>query len=197
MTREELTTAGERLREATSGTTGEATDRLESLAEQLETLADRHAVVGIDIARSQLALARERVPSARLVQGELTRLPIATGAADALCSLHAVIHVPRERHDAVFAEFARVLAPGGELLVTLGTGAWEGRNPDWLGDADGTDAVTAPGDSTGAAMRWSFHGADRSRELLRAAGFALGEETVVGDELGGGEWLFLRARLPG
>jgi hypothetical protein len=41
MTREELTTAGERLREATSGTTGEATDRLESLAEQLETLADR------------------------------------------------------------------------------------------------------------------------------------------------------------
>jgi len=108
---------------------------------------------------------------------------LADDAVDALTALHSVIHVPREHHERVFAEFARVLRPCGRLLVTTGVGEWEGENDDWL--------------DSGAEMRWSFHGREASLELLDDAGFDVEDDTVVGDELGdgGGEWLFVTARL--
>lgn len=144
----------------------------------LETLGD-YETLGLDLSASQLALAGERAPGAALVRGDLARLPLAADSVDAVTSLHAVIHVPRERHGATFAEFARVCRPGGRLLVTTGVGEWEGANDDWLGG--------------GAEMRWSFHGRERSLDLLREAGFRVEDDAVVGDELGGGEWLFVRA----
>lgn len=149
----------------------------------LETLADEYETVGLDVSATQLALASERAPSATLVRGDLTRLPFAADTFDALTALHSVIHVPREHHGDVFAEFARVCRPGGELLVTVGTGPWEGENDDWL--------------DSGASMQWSFHGEERSRELLEDAGFTVTESSVVDDELGddGGEWAFLRGTL--
>lgn len=149
----------------------------------LETLADDYETVGLDISDEQLSLASERAPAARLVRGDLTRIPLADDAVDALTALHSVIHVPREHHERVFAEFARVLRPGGRLLVTTGVGEWEGENDDWL--------------DSGAEMQWSFHGREASLELLDEAGFEVEDDTVVGDELGddGGEWLFVTARL--
>jgi SAM-dependent methyltransferase len=147
----------------------------------LETLADECEALGVDLSGEQLALARERAPAAALARGDLTRLPVADGAVDAVTALHSVIHVPREHHERAFAEFARVLRPGGHLLLTTGVGEWEGRNDDWL--------------DSGAAMQWSFHGRERSLELLDSAGFDVTEATVRDDELGGGEWLFVRARF--
>jgi ubiquinone/menaquinone biosynthesis C-methylase UbiE len=144
-----------------------------------ETLADRHRVVGLDLSRGMLDRARSNVPVVRSVQGDLAALPFPDGAFDALVSYYAVIHVPREHHAEVFAEFARVLRPGGEALVVVGTEPWEGRNPDWL--------------DAGVEMRWSFWGADRNRELLRAAGLPPVEAEVVDDELGGA-FLHVRAR---
>lgn len=142
------------------------------------TLVDRHEVVGLDASAAQLTLARDHVSVARLVRGDLERLPFADGAFDGLASCHAVIHVPRERHGDVLREFHRVLRSGGRLLVTLGIDPWEGTNPDWL--------------DAGTEMFWSYHGRERNLELLAAAGFTVERETVVDDELGG-EWLFVRA----
>jgi len=147
----------------------------------LETLAAEYETVGLDLSAEQLALANERAPAARLVRGDLTRLPVADDAVDGLTALHSVIHVPREHHGQVFEEFGRVLRPGGQLLLTTGVGEWEGANDDWL--------------DSGAAMQWSFHGRERSLELLDDAGFEIRRDEVVGDELGGGEWLFVRAAL--
>lgn len=144
-------------------------------------LAAGHRVVGLDASREQLRLAGERVPGAARVRGDLGRLPFRDGAFDGLVALHSIIHVAREEHDRVLGEFARVLRPEGRLLVTTGTEAWEGTNPDWL--------------DAGAEMAWSFHGRERTLELLAEAGFAVESETVLGDEMGGGEWLFVRAQL--
>ncbi|WP_247729436.1 class I SAM-dependent methyltransferase [Halovivax limisalsi] len=147
-------------------------------------------VVGLDVSRSQLELASEtfdevgaeradgNVPER--VQGDLTGLPFETDSFDGICALHSIIHVPTGEHEAVLAEFARVLDAGGWLLLTTGTGAWEGENPDWL---DG-----------GAAMRWSFHDAAWTRETLEAVGFTVADARTIGDELGGGEWRYLLAR---
>lgn len=157
-------------------------------------LAERGAaVVGLDVSRSQLELASETLadPSAdgstaasrpSLVQGDLTALPFEAGSFDGLAALHSIIHVPDEEHATVLAEFARVLDSGGWLLLTSGVGAWEGRNPDWL--------------DSGAAMRWSFHGAEWTRETLADVGFTVADERTIGDDLGGGEWRYFLARLP-
>lgn len=147
----------------------------------LEHLPDGFDAVGLDVSAAQLALARDRVPAAALARGDISRLPFADDAFDAVCSLHAIIHVPREHHERVFAEFARVVEPGGQLLVAVGNGAWEGDNDDWL--------------DSGAAMRWSFHGSERNRALVRGDGFRIDDATVVSDGLDDGEWLFLRATL--
>ncbi|WP_255150766.1 class I SAM-dependent methyltransferase [Halorarius halobius] len=145
-------------------------------------LAERHDVVGMDLSAEQLGHLRENVPAAAPVAGDLTDLPFSAGAFDGLASLFAVIHVPRERHGDVFAEFNRVLRPGGEALVVVGSDAWEGRNPDWL--------------DTGTEMFWSFYGPERNRDLLRDAGFTVEREELVNDELGG-DFLFVRVTAEG
>lgn len=144
-----------------------------------ELLAAGNEVVSLDASRAQLDLLGERGPAARPVQGDLARLPFADGAFDAVTSLFAVIHVPREQHRDVLREFRRVLGPGGELLVTMGAEAWEGTNPDWL--------------DSGTEMRWSFYGRERNLDLLAGAGFEVVAEELVDDELGGA-FLFVRAR---
>lgn len=144
-------------------------------------LAPDHELVGLDASRGSLDRLGETEPGVRPVQGDLTALPFADGSFDGLVSFHAVIHVPRERHADVFAEFERVLRRGGEALLVVGSSAWEGRNPDWL--------------DTGVEMFWSFYGRETNLRLLREAGFSVGEETLVNDELGG-EFLFVRVQAP-
>ncbi len=124
---------------------------------QGETLAAADATgVGLDFSLEQLRRARKRTDAA-LVQGDMTTLPFADDAFDAACALYSLIHVPLEEHRTVIDEFARVLRPGGTLLVTEGECEWVGSNPDWL--------------DSGSEMRWEIAGEDATREDLRAAGF--------------------------
>lgn len=145
----------------------------------MDVLAADHTVTGLDTSREQLRVARERIPGPRLCRGDLAALPFPADTFDAVVSLHAVIHVPRTEHAAVFAEFERVLEPGGRLLAALGDEQWEGNNEDWL--------------ETGTEMAWSFHGRERNRELLTEAGFSVTAVETVDDELGG-VFAFFRAR---
>ncbi len=71
---------------------------------QLETL-------GIDLSREQLRFAREATAGVSLARGDMTALPVETNAFDAVTAFHSVIHVPKDDHQAVIDEFARVLRP--------------------------------------------------------------------------------------
>jgi ubiquinone/menaquinone biosynthesis C-methylase UbiE len=82
-----------------------------------EFLARRgHAVIGVDSSPDMLARARQRVPDAGFGVAGLDRLPLRDDSADVIVCALALDHVPRL--DPVLAEFARVLRPGGDLVIS-------------------------------------------------------------------------------
>lgn len=145
-----------------------------------QELTDHGSVVGLDLSREQLQLARKNVPTAATLQGDITSLPFRRNTFDAVVSFHAVIHLPLDDHFDTFAEFARVLRPGGWALLTTGVGAWSGTNSDWL--------------DTGTTMRWSFPDRETTIDWLVDVGFVVERTEVLADGLGPGEWLYLLGR---
>lgn len=74
-----------------------------------------HDVVGVDISEAMLARARDAVPEADFITGDITDLPLPDDAVDhVVCSL-ALTHLSDLRP--FFAEAARVMRPGGHLLL--------------------------------------------------------------------------------
>jgi SAM-dependent methyltransferase len=136
------------------------------------TLANLTGVdrIGLDLSRRQLELAADAVPDSELLQGDLATLPLAANAVDAITAYHSVFHVPQREHPAVYAEFARVLRPGGRLLVTGSSGRYETVRDNWLG--------------SGQAMFFSTPGPPETRKALERAGFDLDWERTVDDPLG-------------
>ena len=127
--------------------------------------------VGLDLSREQLKRAAGNVPDADVVQADMTGLPFADDAFDAVVAFWSLIHVPMADHGTVLEEFARVLRPGGRALVSEGTGEWTGSNPDWL---DG-----------GVEMQWDIAGAEATRDQLRSAGFTVVDTWRVPNTVGG------------
>jgi SAM-dependent methyltransferase len=80
-------------------------------------LADRgHRVIGVDSSPEMLARARANVPSGDFRAGDLGALPADGASADLVTCGLALAHVPDLRP--AFAEFARVLRPGGHLVIS-------------------------------------------------------------------------------
>jgi SAM-dependent methyltransferase len=79
---------------------------------------DLHArTTGLDYAADALKFCRART-TARLIQGDAAALPVAAAAFDLVLSLDVLQHLPRPGGDArAVAELARILAPGGRLLL--------------------------------------------------------------------------------
>lgn len=82
-----------------------------------EVLARKgHDVVGIDSSPQMLARARQRLPQARFVLGDLQELPVADGSVDVVVCALALSHLPSL--EPAMREFARVLRPNGHLVVS-------------------------------------------------------------------------------
>jgi SAM-dependent methyltransferase len=80
----------------------------------LERLRARGAaVVGVDISRGMLALARGR--ELDVTRGDALALPFAEASFDLVCSFKVLAHIPRI--EAALGELTRVLRPGGRLVV--------------------------------------------------------------------------------
>ena len=80
-------------------------------------LRDRgHEVIGVDASPAMLRQARRRLPEVDLRIGDLRHLPVVNGSVDLVVTGLALTHVPDL--GPVFAEFARVLRPGGHLVVS-------------------------------------------------------------------------------
>ncbi|MDI1462943.1 class I SAM-dependent methyltransferase [Catellatospora sp. KI3] len=75
------------------------------------------AVFGVDVSPAMIELARQAHPGLRFEVGTMAALDIADGELGGVLSRWSVIHTPPPEVPAILAEFHRVLAPGGHLLI--------------------------------------------------------------------------------
>ena len=129
-----------------------------------------HDVAGLDFSSGQLFLARSNLAQCQLVQGDLTNLPFSNESFDAVVSFYAIIHVPREEHEALLREIHRVLRHDGRALLCLGWGDLPAdRDPDsWLG----------------VPMFWSHFDEKANLALLSKVGFIPQWSKQVADPMG-------------
>ncbi|ASO21710.1 hypothetical protein AHOG_20465 [Actinoalloteichus hoggarensis] len=79
-------------------------------------------VRGVDPVPEFVADARVRFPHLRFDLGEAAALDVDDAGLGGILAWYSLIHVRPERVGEVLAEFARVLRPGGSLLVGFFTG---------------------------------------------------------------------------
>jgi len=74
---------------------------------------------GIDISPHMVALAREAHPQLRFEVGSMTSLDVPDATLGGIIALYSTIHIPDTDLPGVFAEFHRVLRPGGQVLLAF------------------------------------------------------------------------------
>ncbi|WBO64551.1 class I SAM-dependent methyltransferase [Streptomyces camelliae] len=121
-------------------------------------------VFGLDLSASMLAVARRENPGLRFEQGSMLELDLADGTLAGVVSWYSSIHTPTDRLPALFAEFRRVLAPGGRLLLAFQCGEEPRRLERPFGHPVTLDFLR--------------RSPDTMAELLTAAGFTLLSRTV-------------------
>jgi len=110
-------------------------------------------VTGVDSSHAMLALARDHCPEAEFVLGDMTELAL-EGPFGGIVAWDSVFHVPRARHERLFGEISRVLAPGAPLLLSVGGSEGE---------------FTA--EMLGVELSYSGYTPEESRRLLGSSGF--------------------------
>jgi SAM-dependent methyltransferase len=75
-----------------------------------------HDTIGVDANAAMLRVARQRFPAVDFRPGRLEALPVEDGSIDVVTCALALCHVAEL--EPVFAEVARVLRPGGTLIVS-------------------------------------------------------------------------------
>ncbi len=140
-------------------------------------LAARHPVVGVDLSRRQLELCRRHVPDADLVQADMSEVDFLPASFGSVVAMYAIIHVPREKHQALLERIHRWLKPGGGFLATWPMNEWEGEERDWSG--------------WGATMWWSHFNRDANVAMIESAGFTL---DFIQDRYSDESWSWVLAR---
>ena len=113
-----------------------------------------YKVIGMDISRKQIKLAKRNVPEARYVVKDISSLQKEEYKVDAVISFYTILHIPRETHQELFYIINSFLPEGGLILVTMGSSEMEG-NEDFYG----------------VEMYWSHYGPEKNREIVEKAGF--------------------------
>jgi len=92
-------------------------------------------VFGIDLSPAMVDQARRANPHLHFEVGSITALDLSDAAAGGVLAWYSTIHTPPTDLPQVFAEFSRVLAPGGFLLVGFHVG--DGDQPRSVGFREG------------------------------------------------------------
>lgn len=102
-------------------------------------LADLGAdVAGIDLSPGMIATARDQYPELRFRVGSMLNLDMPDGTLGGVLAWYSTVHVPDDQLPLAFAEFRRVLAPGGYLLLAFQIGTDPAKSvPDHVTESQG------------------------------------------------------------
>jgi len=114
---------------------------------------------GVDLSPEMVALGRRAYPGLRFDVGSMTALDLPDGALGGIVAMYSIIHIPPDRLPEVLAEFHRVLAPGGQLLLAFQVGDEQRHLTEAFGRAISLDVYRLL--------------PDRIAELLGQAGFVV------------------------
>ena len=143
-------------------------------------LSERFKVTGVDLSEAQIELAKRNVPHATFICEDMTQLDFPDSTFDGITSYYAIIHIPREEHQALLANFHRMLKPGGLALLCLGA-------EHLIDDIEE--------DFYGARMYWSHYDRETYLGLLKELGFQVIWSRLVADEsCEGAKHLFVLAQ---
>jgi ubiquinone/menaquinone biosynthesis C-methylase UbiE len=137
-------------------------------------------VTGVDISAAQIALAKEHIPGATLVQSDMAALKYDEGTFDAVLAFYSFFHIPKAEQGEMLARMIGWLKPGGYLLFNLGTGEGDVVLNDWMG----------------AKMFSSGLGIEGNREMLKKDGKGLKfiDDEIAIEKVGGFDekfhWVF-------
>jgi ubiquinone/menaquinone biosynthesis C-methylase UbiE len=88
----------------------------------------------------------------------MTKLDFPDDTFDGITSYYAIIHIPREEHQALLMNLCRMLKPGGLALLCLGA-------EHLIDDVDEN--------YLGTRMYWSHYDTDTYLRMLKESGFAI------------------------
>lgn len=121
-------------------------------------------VVGFDVSEGMVTKAARSRSRPSFGVGSIGRTPLPAGSVAGVVSWYSIIHTPTSELEGVFAEFARVLRPGGHLLVGFHAGDGSRRFSRPCGRQVDLDAFD--------------HQPDAVAALIVNAGFAIHTEQV-------------------
>jgi ubiquinone/menaquinone biosynthesis C-methylase UbiE len=91
------------------------------------------SVVGIDLSSAMIARAQADVPDVRFETGDMTALDWGDGSFDAIVAFYSLIHLEDHQIAQTSGEFARILRPGGLVLVAFHEGDESQHVSQWWG----------------------------------------------------------------
>jgi ubiquinone/menaquinone biosynthesis C-methylase UbiE len=123
-----------------------------------QMLSERFRVTGVDFSETQIELARKHVPNAQFFCEDMTKLDFPDERFNGITSYYAIIHIPREEHQPLLANFYRMLKPDGLALLCLGA-------EHLIDDVDEN--------YLGARMYWSHYDTETYLKMLKECGFSI------------------------
>lgn len=139
---------------------------------------------GVDLSPAMIAVARQAHPDLRFGEGSMTALDLTDGVLGGIVAWYSIIHTPPEQLPVTFAEFYRVLGPGGHLLLAFQVGDERVHLKQAYGHAVSLDAYRLP--------------PDRVAQLLSQAGLVVHARLFrKPDEPEKAQQAYLLARKPG
>lgn len=79
-------------------------------------------VFGLDLSPRMIEQARKLNPDIRFQEGNMLALDLADSSLGGIAAFYAIVNLSKDTLPCVFREMARVLAPGGRLLVAFHAG---------------------------------------------------------------------------
>ncbi len=132
-------------------------------------------VVGVDISKRMVNLAKRNVPNARFYQKNILDLDFPDASFDGIICVYTLWHIPRSDHSSIIKNFRRMMRDGGILVLNTGVFESEGMSQFF-----------------GEPMLWSTNDPMETLSAVKGLGFEILYQGVL--KLGGERqyWIFAR-----